>query len=146
MHQIFIFESSIDNPPCGVVGEKFTKCINLIKRGDHYNFCCFKWKTKDIKSKVSIIGCNKRYKNFHNFSYIKLSINNKFFGCFGYPVPSHHIRPRPPALIIPAQPPPRLRPFTMIMCTLLSMVYGLFKLCSFKLLSHVHVLKKIPHY
>ena len=38
MHQIFIFENSIDNPPCRVVGEKFTKCINLIKRGDHYNF------------------------------------------------------------------------------------------------------------
>ena len=30
-------ENSIDNPPCGVIGEKFTKCINLIKRGDHYN-------------------------------------------------------------------------------------------------------------
>ena len=37
MHRIFIFENSIDNPPCGVIGEKFTKCINLIKRGDHYN-------------------------------------------------------------------------------------------------------------
>ena len=38
MHRIFIFENSIDNPPCGVIGEKFTKCINLIKRGNHYNF------------------------------------------------------------------------------------------------------------
>ena len=37
MHRIFIFENSIDNPPCGVIEEKFTKCINLIKRGDHYN-------------------------------------------------------------------------------------------------------------
>ena len=37
MHRIFIFENSIDNPPCGDNGEKFTKCINLIKRGDHYN-------------------------------------------------------------------------------------------------------------
>ena len=36
-HQIFIFENSIDNPHCGVIGEKFTKCINLIKRGDRYN-------------------------------------------------------------------------------------------------------------
>ena len=37
MHRIFIFENSIDNPPCGVIGERFTKCINLIKRRDHYN-------------------------------------------------------------------------------------------------------------
>ena len=37
IHRIFIFENSIDNPPCGVIGERFTKCINLIKRGDHYN-------------------------------------------------------------------------------------------------------------
>ena len=37
IHRIFIFENSIDNPPCGVIGEKFTKCINLIKRGDRYN-------------------------------------------------------------------------------------------------------------
>ena len=37
MHRIFIFENSIDTPPCGVIREKFTKCINLIKRGDHYN-------------------------------------------------------------------------------------------------------------
>ena len=37
MHRIFIFESSIDTPPCGGIREKFTKCINLIKRGDHYN-------------------------------------------------------------------------------------------------------------
>ena len=34
IHRIFIFENSIDNPPCG---EKFTNRINLIKRGDHYN-------------------------------------------------------------------------------------------------------------
>ena len=37
MHRIFIFENSIDNAPCEVIGEKFTKCINLIKRGDHCN-------------------------------------------------------------------------------------------------------------
>ena len=37
MHRIFIFENWIENPPCVVIGEKFTKCINLIKRGDHYN-------------------------------------------------------------------------------------------------------------
>ena len=37
MHGIFIFENLIDNPPCGDIGEKFIKCINLIKRGDHYN-------------------------------------------------------------------------------------------------------------
>ena len=37
MNRIFIFKNSIDNPPCGVIGEKFTKCINLIKRGYHHN-------------------------------------------------------------------------------------------------------------
>ena len=37
MHQIFIFENSIDNPPYGDIGEKFTKYINLIKPGYHYN-------------------------------------------------------------------------------------------------------------
>ena len=37
MHRIFIFENSIENPPCGVIGEKFTKYINLVKCGDHYN-------------------------------------------------------------------------------------------------------------
>ena len=37
MHQIFVFENSIDNPPYGDIGEKFTKCINLIKPGYHYN-------------------------------------------------------------------------------------------------------------
>ena len=36
-HWIFLFENSIDNPPCRVIGQKFTKCINFIKRGDHYN-------------------------------------------------------------------------------------------------------------
>ena len=34
IHRIFTFENSIDNPPWGVIGEKFTECINLIKRGD----------------------------------------------------------------------------------------------------------------
>ena len=37
INRIFIFENSIDNPPCGVIGEKFNKCINLIKPGDHHN-------------------------------------------------------------------------------------------------------------
>ena len=36
MHRIFISENSIDNLPCGVIGEKFTTCINFIKHGDHY--------------------------------------------------------------------------------------------------------------
>ena len=43
MHQIFIFENSTVNPLCGVIGEKFTKGINLIKCGDHltkYNCLC----------------------------------------------------------------------------------------------------------
>ena len=37
--------------------------------------------------------------------------------------------PRPPKNIQPAQPPPTQSPVTIIMCTLLSMVYGLFKPC-----------------
>ena len=37
MHRLFIFQNSIDNPPCRVIGEKFTNCINLIKSEDHYN-------------------------------------------------------------------------------------------------------------
>ena len=37
MHRIFTFENSTANPLCGVIGEKFTKGINLIKCGDHYN-------------------------------------------------------------------------------------------------------------
>ena len=80
---------------------------------------------KDSGSKVSIIGCNKRYKNFLNFSYIKLSINNKFFGCLGYPA----LSPRPPLQLKPTQPLPMLSSVTRITCTLLSMVYGLLKLC-----------------
>ena len=36
IHRIIIFENSIENLPCGIIGEKFTTCINLIKHGDHY--------------------------------------------------------------------------------------------------------------
>ena len=39
--------------------------------------------------------------------------------------------PLPPKNIQPAQPPPTQSPVTMIMCTLLSIVYGLFKPCWF---------------
>ena len=42
-----------------------------------------------------------------------------------YPV----LSPRPPKNSQPVQPPPTQNPVTMIMCTLLSMVYGLFKPC-----------------
>ena len=28
---------SVGSPPCGVIGEKFVKRINLVKRGDHCN-------------------------------------------------------------------------------------------------------------
>ena len=36
-HRIFIFENSIDNPSCGFIGKKISKCIILIQRGDHCN-------------------------------------------------------------------------------------------------------------
>ena len=65
MHRIFIFENSIGNPLCRVIGEKFTKCINLIKRWDHYN---------------NYIACTERYKNFLNFSCIVLSITINSLG------------------------------------------------------------------
>ena len=48
MHRIFLFENSIDDPSCGVIGEKFTKYINLIKRGDHYNLVVSREKRKIV--------------------------------------------------------------------------------------------------
>lgn len=45
--RIFIFEGSLNNDPLGVIGEKFTKCINLIKSGDHYNLVVSSTKTND---------------------------------------------------------------------------------------------------
>ena len=45
-HRIFIFENSIDNPSCGFIGKKISKCIILIQRGDHCNLVVSseKWK------------------------------------------------------------------------------------------------------
>ena len=51
MHWIFIFENSLDNAPCGVIGERFTKCINLIKRGDHCNLVVSSEKRKISETK-----------------------------------------------------------------------------------------------
>ena len=62
MHRIFIFENSIYNPPCRVIGERFTKCVNLIKRGDHYDLV-FQTKNERYQEQdISIIACNKRQK------------------------------------------------------------------------------------
>ena len=36
-HRVFIFQDSLTNAPLGVVGEKYNRCINLLKCGDHYN-------------------------------------------------------------------------------------------------------------
>ena len=36
-HRVFIFEESLTNSPRGKVGEKYNRCINVLKRGDHYN-------------------------------------------------------------------------------------------------------------
>ena len=52
----------------------------------------------------------------------------------GYPVPGPRssypaFNPQPPKNVQPAQPPPTQSPVTLIMCTLLSMVYWLFKTC-----------------
>ena len=34
--RVFIFEESLTKSPCGIVGEKFNRCINLLKKKDHY--------------------------------------------------------------------------------------------------------------
>ena len=36
-HRVFIFEESLTNSPRGIVGEKYNRCINVLKWGDHYN-------------------------------------------------------------------------------------------------------------
>ena len=64
----------------------------------------------------------------------QLSVILIFLGCLGYPVPGPRpsypaLGPRLPKNFQPAQPPPTQSPVTMIMCTLLSMVHGLFKPC-----------------
>ena len=56
------------------------------------------------------------------------------YGCLGYPVhgprPSYlTLGPRPPKNFQSAHLPPSQSPVTTIMCTLLLMVYGLFKPC-----------------
>ena len=49
--------------------------------------------------------------------------------CLGYPAPGLISSPRPSKTFQPAQFPPTQSPITMIMCTLLSVAYGLFKPC-----------------
>ena len=35
-HRVFIFEESLTNSPRGMVGEKYNRCNDVLKRGDHY--------------------------------------------------------------------------------------------------------------
>ena len=71
-------------------------------------------------------------------------------GYLDYPAPGPQpsypaLSLRPPKNFQPAQPPPTQSPVTMIMCTLLLMVYGLFEPCWLILMPHVHVLKELPY-
>ena len=36
-HRAFIFEESLTNSPRGIDRKKYNRCINVLKRGDHYN-------------------------------------------------------------------------------------------------------------
>lgn len=36
-HRVFIFQDSLSSAPLGVIGEKYNRCINLLKTGEHYN-------------------------------------------------------------------------------------------------------------
>ena len=74
-------------------------------------------------------------------------LNKNLIECLGYPAPGPHIRP---SALGPGPRPHKsfnqlnLLLVTMIMCILLSMVYGLFEHADL-LMSHVHVLKKLPY-
>ena len=54
-HRVFIFEESLTNSPRGIVGEKYNRCINVLKRGDHYNLIV-----------VNEKGCEKANNRLHN--------------------------------------------------------------------------------
>ena len=54
-HRVFIFEESLTNSPRGIVGEKCNRCINVLKRGDHYNLIV-----------VNEKGCEKANNRLHN--------------------------------------------------------------------------------
>ena len=54
-HRVFIFEASLTNSPRDIVGEKYNRCINVLKRGDHYNLIA-----------VNEKGCEKANNRLHN--------------------------------------------------------------------------------
>ena len=54
-HRVFIFEESLTNSPRGIVGKKCNLCINVLKRGDHYNLIV-----------VNEKGCEKANNRLHN--------------------------------------------------------------------------------
>ena len=54
-HRVFIFGESLTNSPCGMGGVKYNRCINVLKRGDHYNLI-----------NVNEKGCEKANNRLHN--------------------------------------------------------------------------------
>ena len=54
-HRVFIFEESLTNSPRGIAGEKYNRCINVLKRGDHNNLII-----------VNEKGCEKANNRLHN--------------------------------------------------------------------------------
>ena len=53
--RVFIFEESLTNSPRGIVGEKYNRCINVLKKGDPYNLIV-----------VNEKGCEKANNRLHN--------------------------------------------------------------------------------
>ena len=54
-HRAFIFEESLPNSPRGIIGERYNRFINVLKRGDHYNFIV-----------VNEKGCEKANNRLHH--------------------------------------------------------------------------------
>ena len=72
-HRVFIFEESLKNSPRGIVGEKYRRCINVLKRGDHYNLIVQNEK-----------GCEKVNNRLHN-PYSRATLLFYIFFCFIFP-------------------------------------------------------------
>ena len=69
-HRVFLFEGSLTNSPRGIVGEKYNRCINVLKRGDHYNLIA-----------VNEKGCEKANNRLHN-PYSCSTLLFYIFSCF----------------------------------------------------------------
>ena len=64
----FIFEESLTNSPRGMVGEKYNRCINVLKRGNHYNLIV-----------VNEKECEKAKSRLHNPYSCSILLFNIFF-------------------------------------------------------------------